>query len=151
MKNNKPPIHFYKEESSYILPQKKKIRAWILNIVESHGFSIEEVNYTFCSDEYLHKINLEYLEHDTLTDIITFDHSHHTKQLMSDIFISIDRIKSNAKELNIRLFDEILRVMIHGILHLMGFNDHNINEREQMRNKEDECVYLFHKNFNKNI
>jgi len=94
------------------------------------------LNYIFCSDTYLHKINLEYLKHDTLTDIITFDYSE-KKQISGDIFISIDRIKENAPKFNQSTDIELNRVLIHGVLHLLGYKDKTPKEKETMRAKED--------------
>jgi len=94
------------------------------------------LNYIFCSDTYLHKINLEYLKHDTLTDIITFDYSE-KKQISGDIFISIDRIKENALKFNQSTDIELNRVLIHGVLHLLGYKDKTPKEKETMRAKED--------------
>ena len=100
-----------------------------------------DINYIFCSDNYLHQINFQYLDHDTFTDIITFDQSD-KDQIEGDIFISIDRVHENANERNISFVNELHRVMIHGILHLLGYNDKTPKEKQLMREKEDECLSL---------
>ena len=116
---------------------------WISHIIIKEGFVEGEINYIFCDDDYLHKINLEFLKHDTYTDIITFDNCV-GKELNSDIFISIERVKENAITYDVVFDKELQRVMIHGILHLMGLKDKSDNEVTIMRNKEEECIKLFH-------
>ena len=100
------------------------------------------INYIFCSDDYLLKINKEYLNHDTLTDIITFDNSEEEGKIEADIFISIDRIKENALSLKKDFDQELHRVIIHGLLHLLGYNDKTDDDKAEMRKKEDACLSL---------
>ena len=116
---------------------------WISLVVTSESYVLGEINYIFCNDDYLHKINLEYLNHDTLTDIITFDNTV-GKVINSDIFISTERVKDNANDYNVSFHDELLRVMIHGILHLCGYKDKTDTQATLMRSKEDEKIQLFH-------
>jgi rRNA maturation RNase YbeY len=92
------------------------------------------LNYIFCSDNYLHQINVEYLDHDTLTDIITFDNSEEEETIEGDIFVSVERVEDNAKDLNVQFDDEILRVLAHGLLHLCGYDDHTDEEEAEMSN-----------------
>lgn len=134
-------IAFFYEETNFILPKTTRIKAWLRRIIQTEGFDIEQINFIFCSDTYLHKLNLEYLEHDTYTDIITFDYST-AKLLEGDLYISVDRVNENALELHIDFNDEINRVMAHGILHMMGFKDKSIVEKKEMRLKEESCLSL---------
>ncbi len=127
------------------LPFDNKTKAtvdWIIKIVKEHKFTLSSLNYIFCTDEQLHKINLEHLDHDTYTDIITFDHSDEGLVLESDIYISLDRIKENATELGTNFDEELHRVMIHGVLHLIGYNDKTVEEKKKMRQKENTCLSL---------
>ncbi len=112
---------------------------WIKNCIESKNFSFDELNYIFVDDVYLHKMNMEYLQHDTYTDIITFDYSI-GKKLGGDIFISVDRIRENSEKFKTDFYNELARVMIHGVLHLMKFDDHTEEEKNQMRKLENDCL-----------
>ncbi len=136
-------IHFFTEDTSFNLPQKRVRKSWLNSLATSEGFQIVELNYIFCSDEYLHKINLEYLNHDTLTDIITFDNSEDENVIEGDIFISIDRVKENAKTHKSELQQELSRVIGHGLFHLMGYKDKEEEEVKAMRRKESEGIKLF--------
>jgi len=129
-------IIFHQEDISFRLKNIKKIKSWIEKSIALERGIVGDLNYIFCSDTYLHKINLEYLKHDTLTDIITFDYSE-KKQISGDIFISIDRIKENALKFNQSTDIELNRVLIHGVLHLLGYKDKTPKEKETMRAKED--------------
>jgi len=134
-------ISFFKEDIKCILPG-KKTKDWIKTIVSKKGFTIKDLNFILCSDEYLHGINLEYLNHDTYTDIITFDNSEEKGILEGDIFISLERIKENAIQYKSTTEEELHRVIVHGVLHLMGYKDKTKEEKILMRNKEDECLSL---------
>ncbi len=112
---------------------------WIVNCIKNKDFTFDEINYIFVDDIYLHKMNMEYLKHDTFTDIITFDYSV-GKNLSADIYISVDRIKENSEKFNTDFYNELARVMIHGILHLMKHNDHTDEEKKHMRILENECL-----------
>lgn len=116
---------------------------WIWNSVKSEGYTIGEINYIFCSDDYLLKINQDYLQHDYLTDIITFDYVL-GKNISGDLYISIDRVKENAKDFEVPFENELLRVMVHGVLHLMGYSDKTEKATREMRKKEEEKIKLFH-------
>ncbi|SHG58324.1 rRNA maturation RNase YbeY [Flagellimonas flava] len=116
---------------------------WINRVLDSENFTADQIDYVFCNDDYLHKINVEYLQHDTLTDIITFDYSHGDR-VGGDIFVSVDRVKDNAESLGTELDEELKRVMIHGVLHLMGYEDKTEREKVIMRKKEDEKIKMFH-------
>lgn len=116
---------------------------WIIEACDTEGFSIHELNYIFCDDDYLLKINQDYLQHDYLTDIITFDYVS-GKNVSGDLYISIDRVKENAKEFNVSFENELKRVMVHGVLHLMGYSDKTETATVEMRAKEEEKIKLFH-------
>lgn len=130
-------------ELDFTLVDEDKYSNWISEIIESEDFIEGEISYIFCTDDYLHKINVDYLDHDTYTDIISFDYTE-GKILSGDVFISIDRVKENALELGTLFTDELLRVMSHGILHYCGYLDKTEADEVLMRSKEDEKIRLFH-------
>ena len=115
---------------------------WIAATIMSYEYKVGELNYIFCDDAYLLKLNVEFLEHDTLTDIISFDYTM-GKLVGGDIFISLERVKENAADLNLEFQDELKRVMIHGVLHYMGYKDKTAEQKEEMRSEEDKSIYLF--------
>jgi rRNA maturation RNase YbeY len=123
-------------ETSYKLDNEVKVEKWISNTIKEEGFNKGDINYIFCDDEYLHKLNVEFLNHDTLTDIISFDYKV-GKILHGDIFISIERVEENAKEYNVSFQHELQRVIIHGILHFCGYKDKTLEDTKTMRAKED--------------
>lgn len=130
-------------ETDFELNNESKYEDWIDSIIESEDKEAGEINYIFCDDEYLHEINMKYLEHDTLTDIISFDYC--IDDLISgDIFISIDRVKENAQEFDVLFENELLRVMSHGVLHYCGYKDKSDEEANLMRLKEQEKINMFH-------
>ncbi len=135
-------INFF-SETDFNFQNEDTHREWLERVIETEEKNIEEINFIFCDDEYLHKINLQYLEHDTYTDIISFDNSV-DDQLAGDIFISVERVKENAREFNVDFADELKRVLVHGILHFCGYRDKTESERELMRQKEDEKIAMFH-------
>ncbi|WP_282017773.1 rRNA maturation RNase YbeY [Salegentibacter mishustinae] len=135
-------INFY-SENDFKLQEEKSFDTWIRKVISSEKKQLGEINYIFCDDHYLYKINLKFLDHDTYTDIISFDNSE-GDELNGDIFISTDRVTENAKEYNVDFSDELKRVMIHGILHLCGYGDKTESEAALMRQKEDEKIALFH-------
>lgn len=137
----KKRIHFFNEDISFRLQGIIKQRAWLIRSIESEGKTAGEINFVFCSDEYLHQMNKQYLNHDSLTDVITFDYTEEDT-LSGDIFISIPRVKENAALFSLSVRDELNRVMVHGILHLCGYKDKTSREEKQMRNKEDEKLRL---------
>ena len=126
-------------ETNFKLENENKTRNWITNCIEKGGFELGEINYIFCDDAYLHNINIEFLQHDTLTDIISFDYCL-GKLIGGDIFISIERVTENAKEFNVSFQNELHRVLIHGVLHYMGYKDKSESEKKDMRNQENECL-----------
>lgn len=136
-------INFFTEDISFDLPNKQKRKNWLKQITQMENFSLGELNYIFCSDEYLYQINVEYLNHHTYTDIITFDNSEKEKKIEGDIFISIERIKENAKKHNQEETDELSRVLSHGLFHLIGYKDKTKTDAEVMRRKESFAIELF--------
>ena len=130
-------------ETYFELENEEQYEDWISRIIESEGFDEGEINYIFCDDEYLHKINVEYLDHDTLTDIISFDYTV-GNVLQGDIFVSVERVKENALDFNVPFEDEIKRVLSHGILHYCGYKDKSPEDELVMRSKEDEKIQMFH-------
>jgi len=132
-------ISFNFVDTKDILSQKNKIKSWIKSVVEQRGWKTGEISYIFCSDEYLLNVNQTYLKHDYFTDIITFDYTDATK-VSGDLFISIDRVMDNAQELNLSFEQELHRVIIHGVLHLLGLKDKTEEEAKEMRKAEEECL-----------
>ena len=120
-----------------------KIKNWLKAIATKESFAIQELNYIFLSDEELLKINIEYLNHNTYTDIITFDNSEEKGKIESDIFISLERVMANAEKFNTTFENELLRVLAHGLLHLCGYKDKKKSDIEMMRKKEEESLLLF--------
>ena len=136
-------IVFFNEDIDFKFQHKNLLKKWLKKVAETEGFKMKNLNYIFCSDEYLHKINVEYLEHDTYTDIITFDNSEEESDIEGDIFVSIERIKDNSQELKTVFEDEFKRVLVHGLLHLCGYDDHSDEDELMMRNKEDFYIQQF--------
>lgn len=132
-----PTIQFFEEDISYKLRNKTAVRKWITDAIKAEGFKLDELTYVFCSDEYLLQINQQYLDHDTYTDIITFDNSEEEGYITGDIFISIERIKENAAKFAVTEAQELHRVMIHGALHLLGYKDKSAADKKKMTLKED--------------
>ena len=130
-------------ETDFTLDNEEAIAAWLTNVITSENKKEGEINYIFCDDEYLHKINLEYLNHDTLTDIISFDYTM-GNEISGDIFVSVERVKDNAKDFNVAFDEELKRVLVHGVLHYCGYKDKGESEELLMRSKEDEKIALFH-------
>lgn len=134
---------FFSEEIDFKVPSASKTSKWIKTICESEGYKMGDLNYIFCSDEYLLEINKQYLDHDYYTDIITFDNSEDNDRIEGDIYVSVDRVKDNATTFNFSFDTELRRVLIHGLLHLIGYTDTSEELKAQMRKKEDECLKLF--------
>jgi len=135
-------IAFLTEDITFELKEKLKHKAWLKEAAKAEGFRIGELNYIFCSDDYLLDINQKYLGHDTLTDIVTFDNSEDPKMIEGDIFISIDRVQENALKFD-TAESELKRVMIHGLLHLAGYKDKDKAQKELMTIKENEHLKTY--------
>ncbi|RTY88301.1 rRNA maturation RNase YbeY [Flavobacterium sp. RSP15] len=129
-------------ETDFNLDNEEATVAWLGNVITSENKKEGEINYIFCDDEYLHKINVEYLDHDTFTDIISFDYSM-GNELHGDIFVSVERVKDNAADFNVSFEQELKRVLVHGILHYCGYKDKGESEELLMRSKEDEKIAMF--------
>ncbi len=134
-------FHF---ETNFKLQNKILYKKWIQFFTRQLGKKVGEVNYIFCTDDYLHELNVKYLNHDTLTDIITFDYSENNI-LNGDIFISIERVKENSEKFKINFQEELKRVIAHGVLHLSGFKDKKKEDKTIMRNQEDRALEMFNK------
>lgn len=130
-------IIFFEDDIEFKLKNKQIIRKWLTETAKLENFNIENLNYIFCSDEVLLELNQSFLSHDTLTDIITFDNSETKGQINGEIYLSIQRIEENAIKFEIDFLNELYRVMVHGFLHLCGYNDKNILDKTQMTAKEN--------------
>ena len=128
-------------ETDFELDTEEKTSQWIQSVIEQEEKKLGEINYIFCNDEYLHKINVEFLNHDNYTDIISFDYTM-GKTINGDIYISIDRVKENAKSYGVSFDNELHRVIIHGVLHYLGWKDKTETEKKRMRNKENDCLLV---------
>lgn len=136
-------INFFSEEVQFTLKERLSRKRWLKNIATNAGFKIKELNYVFCSDEYLYQMNRDYLKHETYTDIITFDNSENKGDIEGDIFVSIDRVRENAKTHTQEVETEMNRVLVHGLLHLIGYKDKTQEEAALMRLKEEESIKLY--------
>ena len=136
-------IRFFNEDVPYKLAQKQPTRQWLKRRAEGEGYAVGELNYIFCSDDYVLQVNKDYLEHDYYTDIITFDQSEEESVLAGDIFISVERVNDNAGQLGVSPQQEMRRVLAHGLLHLCGYGDKSAEEATQMRAKEEEWLTDF--------
>ena len=130
-------------ENEFILENEAAVASWLSAVIISENKKEGEINYIFCDDEYLHKINVEYLDHDTLTDIISFDYTM-GNELSGDIFVSIERVIDNASDFEVSFEEELKRVLVHGVLHYCGYKDKGDEEERIMRRKEDEKIAMFH-------
>lgn len=132
-----PSIFFFKEEIKFRLSERDELQYWISKMIKKEGFYLSNINFIFCNDAYLRRINREYLDHDYFTDIITFDNSVSKKIIDGDIYISIDRIRINSNTYDNTFKDELHRVMAHGVLHLLGYGDKNKTQKTEMKKMED--------------
>ncbi len=139
---NLSKINFY-SENDFQLGDEARHASWLENVITSEGKSLEEIGYIFCDDDYLLKINIDYLDHDTYTDIITFDYSV-GKILHGEIYISTERVLENSETYSVKFEEELRRVLVHGVLHLSGYKDKTEEEAALMRSKEEEKMKLFH-------
>ena len=139
------PARFYEQEVRSGLKDKRKLSAFLDGLVAQHrkGVKKVELNYIFCTDDYLLEMNQQFLDHDTLTDIITFDLSEDKQSLIGEIYISVERVKENAAKFNVTMKNELHRVIFHGALHLCGFKDKKDADKKTMRQKENECLAAY--------
>lgn len=134
-------VLFFNENTSFILEDETLIREWIYLVAKDNHFTVGVINYIFTDDKTLHKVNKDFLNHDYYTDIITFDNSQ-GNEINGDVYISVDRVKDNAKDLEKKFEDELHRVIIHGVLHLTGKKDNNPENQSQMRQAENKYLSL---------
>lgn len=138
-------IHFHYLVSPFYFPDRREFKTFLLRLCKQEGFAVEEINYIFCTDEYLLDINQRFLNHDTFTDIITFEYSSGSEPLQSDIYISVERVRENATTYGTSFRRELSRVIIHGALHLCGFKDKSKKDARVMREMEDRYLrQMFH-------
>jgi len=137
-----PSIRFFYEDIDFKITHPRKTQSWLKTVLQAEKKKLSTLNYIFCSDAYLLDINIQYLNHNTYTDIITFGGSDQPDSIEGDIYISIDRVKENAKKFDSSLDNELHRVIIHGVLHLIGYNDKNSKQKLVMRRKEDAYLSL---------
>lgn len=135
-------ISFY-FESDFKLNSEVEISNWVSSVISSEGYEEGDIDYIFCNDEYLLKLNVEFLKHDTLTDIISFDYSL-GKQINGEIYISVERVMDNAAEFNVKFEEELQRVIVHGVLHYCGYKDKSIKDAKTMRDKENHYIAILH-------
>lgn len=137
-----PKIEFL-SENKFMLSQEGKTRVWLLAVIASEKKTLGEIGYVFCNDAFLLDLNKKYLDHDTYTDIISFDYSY-GNTLQGEIYISTERVMENAKKFSDSFEEELRRVLVHGVLHLCGFKDKTEAEAKKMREKENEKLKMFH-------
>ena len=130
-------------ENEFELQNEEQIATWISAVILSENKKEGDINYIFCDDDYLLNLNEQYLDHDTLTDIISFDYSV-GNELHGDIFISVERVRENAQDFSVTFEEELKRVLVHGVLHYCGYKDKSEKNEQLMRSKEDEKIKMFH-------
>jgi len=135
-------VRFFTEEIDFLLPHPRKTSAWIKAVIHKEKKHLSAINYIFCNDKYLLRLNQGFLKHSTLTDIITFDNSTQSGIIEAEIYISINRVSENAKKFKASFDEELHRVIIHGVLHLLGFKDKKPTEKALMRKKEEAYLSL---------
>jgi rRNA maturation RNase YbeY len=136
----KANIYYFSEDIQFKLPNTKLITGWIHNVIRQEDYQLVNLNFIFCSDKFLHEKNLEYLQHDTLTDVITFSYANKQNSIEGEIYISVERVLDNATTYQIDFWQELYTVMIHGVLHLLGYNDEILLEQQEMRSKEKKYI-----------
>ncbi|MCU0419505.1 MAG: rRNA maturation RNase YbeY [Cyclobacteriaceae bacterium] len=140
-----PAFRFFSDGVDFAMPQPRKTATWLMLVATRERRLPREVVYIFCSDDYLLGINQRFLKHTTYTDIVTFDYGNGSKELVGEVYISLDRVRENAKTLNVSFEEEMRRVVVHGLLHLCGHRDKTKAEKAAMRKKEDRCLSLWKK------
>ena len=140
-------VHFYFEKVGLTLKERGKLKCFINSLIAKEKKNLNNLNYIFCNDNALLEINRKYLNHNFYTDVISFDLSSSRKEILADIYISVDRIRENAKSFKITMEEELHRVMLHGLLHLCGYNDKTDTQRTLMRNKESFYLNLYFTRF----
>lgn len=135
-------ISYFSQKPRFKLKNPVKTSTWIRRVIKNEGKSLRSLNYVFCTDEYLREMNIQFLKHRTYTDIITFNYNPSKTEIEGEIYISVDRVRENAETFQTDFPTELNRVIIHGVLHLLGFNDKTKAEKTSMREKEDACLSL---------
>ncbi|MCD4680152.1 MAG: rRNA maturation RNase YbeY [Bacteroidales bacterium] len=135
-------IIFFLKNVNYNIREKNKIRIWLERAIKIENKKLTEINYILCNDTFLLNLNKKFLKHNTLTDVISFDMAETDNSINGEIYISINRVKANASKYKVKIQDELHRVMIHGLLHLVGYNDFTVEEKEIMRKREDYYLSL---------
>lgn len=135
-------ISFHNADVSFSQKNKLATKSWLKSVANVRGFSVSDIQYVFCSDEYLLDINRNFLQHDYFTDIITFDLSEKKGELCSEIYISIPRVKENAQDFGVTFQEELYRVMAHGVLHLCGLKDKTPQQEKKMREAENQALLM---------
>lgn len=138
------PINYQSQDIKFVLKEKRKVSKWINDVIKLHQKKVGNVSYIFCSNQYILELNQQYLNHNYFTDIITFDYCY-DNIVEGDIFISIDTVLDNSQRFKTNFNDELLRVIIHGVLHLVGFSDKTAKQQKQMRVLEDEALSIFYR------
>jgi len=136
-------VIFFNYQTDFKLDNEQNYKDWIIRVIQSENKEAGEINYIFCDDERLYKINTQYLNHQTLTDVISFDYTE-KNHISGDIFISIERVKENSLIFKTLFYEELLRVMVHGVLHYCGYKDKSKKEQTEIRLKENEKIKMFH-------
>ena len=136
-------IYFHFQNVKDLLKQKRKHKEWVRSVIEFEKKQCGDINFIFCDDQHLLSLNQKHLNHNTLTDIITFDLSDDPNIVQADIFISLDRVQDNAQKFETTTHDELRRVMIHGVLHVLGLNDKTERDKRRMRSAEDKALAQF--------
>jgi probable rRNA maturation factor len=130
-------------EFEFTLANEEAVATWLSAVIVSENKTEGEINYIFCDDEYLHKMNVEFLDHDTLTDVISFDYTM-GNEISGDVFVSVERVLDNSKDFKTSFDEELKRVLVHGVLHYCGYKDKTEADEALMRNKEEEKLAMFH-------
>jgi probable rRNA maturation factor len=143
MPAKQPLIRFFSLEVNPPLTDRTRLKTFIAGIFKKEKKALESLNYIFCSDEYLLRVNQQYLKHDYYTDIITFDLSENPGHIQGEVYISLERVRDNARQFNGTLKKELHRVIFHGALHLCGYNDKKAAQQQEMRRAEDKCLELY--------
>tara|TARA_R110002072_G_scaffold129589_2_gene268165 strand:+ start:63 stop:485 length:423 start_codon:yes stop_codon:yes gene_type:complete len=129
-------VSFYSEQTNFSVSNESQITDWLISVCQKEGKTLSEVSIILCSDDYLLEVNRKHLNHDYYTDVITFDYSEETA-ISGDVFISVDRVQENAQSVGADMVDELHRIIVHGILHLLGYTDKTSSTKEEMTSKED--------------
>ena len=132
-----PPVFFQEEDVSYDVDNEEVVKFWLYNVALAEDHTLENLTVIFCTDMFLHEMNMMYLDHDEYTDVITFDNSERDGNIEADIYISLERVIDNAGKFNTGMPNELYRVMVHGLLHLFGYNDKTEEEKVKIRDREE--------------